>query len=174
MSTSVSHLAESEVYDILRNDRRRSVIHCLRATGGTMTVGSLADTIAADEADESPPPRNIRQSVYVSLHQTHLPKLDEAGVVAFDPASNEVRLLDGAEEVTAYLETSATDTPSRRRPTLVFGLAVAGVCLVTVSLLEVPVVSVVAPAHWALLVLGAIASTVALEVVRTVRTRIER
>jgi hypothetical protein len=174
MSTSVSHLAESEVYDILRNDRRRSVIHCLRATGGTRTVGSLADTIAADEADESPPPRNVRQSVYVSLHQTHLPKLDDAGVVAFDPAANEVRLLDGAEEVAAYLETSATDTASSRRPILVFGLAVVGLCLVFVSLLEVPVVSSVAPAHWALLVFGAIAGAVAPEAVRAVRSRTER
>ncbi|SEO72520.1 hypothetical protein SAMN04487948_104379 [Halogranum amylolyticum] len=167
MSTTVPSLAESEVYDILRNDRRRSVIHCLRATGGTRTVGDLADTIAASEADESPPPRNVRQSVYVSLHQTHLPKLDEAGIVAFDPAANEVRLLDGVEEVEAYLTTSTADAPTRPAPRLVLGLAVLGVSLVAVSLLDVPLVSAVRPVHWALVVLVAIAALALLAIVRT-------
>lgn len=174
MSTSAPRLTESEVYDILRNDRRRSVIQQLRSADGVLTVGDLADAIAASETAESPPPRNIRQSVYVSLHQTHLPKLDAARIVAFDPVANEVCLLDGVDAVAGYLGTQTADTPSRPRAVLVFVLAVLGVCLVAVSLLDTPLVSSVAPAHWALLVFTAIAGTTVQEAVHAVRRRTER
>jgi hypothetical protein len=56
----------------------------------------------------------------------------------------------------------------------VFVLAVLGVCLVVVSLLDTPLVSAVAPAHWALLVFTVIAGTAVHEVVDAVRRRVER
>ena len=102
--TGDTQMDQSEVYDILRNDRRRHVIEQLREEGGRASVGDLADTIAEMESGESPPPRNVRQSVYVSLHQTHLPKLDEAGVISYESVSKHVELLEGAEEVTVYME----------------------------------------------------------------------
>jgi len=76
-----TELAASEIHDVLRNDRRRLVLERLRAGDGTETVSDLSEHIGAIEADESPPPRNVRQSVYVSLHQTHLPKLDKLGII---------------------------------------------------------------------------------------------
>ncbi|RDI72890.1 DUF7344 domain-containing protein [Halopelagius longus] len=97
-------LAETEIHDVLRNDRRRLVIERLRDESGEETVADLAEWIASIESGESPPPRNIRQSVYVSLHQTHLPKLDELGIVRYDDDEKRVAIADGADEVAVYME----------------------------------------------------------------------
>ncbi|MFC5366347.1 DUF7344 domain-containing protein [Salinirubrum litoreum] len=136
-------LDESEVYDILRNDRRRFVIEHLKQSSGRATVGSLADQLASEESGESPPPKNVRQSVYVSLHQTHLPRLDEAGVVAYDPDSKEVELLDGADAVTVYMEVVEEYGLSTNE--LYVALSVLGLLSVLASLVAVPGFGWVAP-----------------------------
>ena len=78
-ATAESQLAPVEIHDVLSNERRQKVLELLRDNGhdGSMTARELSERIAEHETGESPPPRNIRQSAYVSLHQTHLPKLDE-------------------------------------------------------------------------------------------------
>ncbi|MEF8773057.1 DUF7344 domain-containing protein, partial [Halodesulfurarchaeum sp.] len=63
-------LAETKIHDILRNDRRRRVLEHLQESVGSVTLRELAETIAANEANQSPPPRALRESVYNSLHQT--------------------------------------------------------------------------------------------------------
>jgi hypothetical protein len=97
-------LEEAEIHDVLRNSRRRRVIERLRGGSGEESVADLAELIATAESEESPPPRNVRQSVYVSLHQTHLPKLDELGIVAYDSDEKRVAVADGANEVAVYME----------------------------------------------------------------------
>ena len=97
-------LAASEIHDVLRNDRRRLVLERLRADGGTETVADLAERIGAIESGETPPPRNVRQSVYVSLHQTHLPKLDELEIIEYDPDAKTVTLAENADDVAVYME----------------------------------------------------------------------
>lgn len=103
MSEGSSTLAEGEVHDILRNDRRRAVIDFLSEGDGNATIRELSEHIAALESGEDPPPRNVRQSVYVSLHQTHLPKLEGLGVVDYDTDSKDVELQDQATCVEAYM-----------------------------------------------------------------------
>ena len=98
------NLAASEIHDVLRNDRRRLVLERLRSDGGVETVADLAERIGAIESGESPPPRNVRQSVYVSLHQTHLPKLDELEIVEYDPDAKTVTLAENADDVAVYME----------------------------------------------------------------------
>ena len=71
-----TELEAVEIHDVLSNERRQMVLDRLRESGGTMSARDLSEYIAERETGESPPPRNIRQSAYVSLHQTHLPKLD--------------------------------------------------------------------------------------------------
>jgi len=101
-----STLTQSEVHDVLRNERRRHVIERL-AEQDTDSVRNLAEHIASIESGESPPPRNVRQSVYVSLHQTHLPKLDDLEIVVYDDDAKEVWLSDRADEVLVYLDGDA-------------------------------------------------------------------
>ncbi len=99
-----AELEESTIHDVLRNDRRRLVIETLRAGAGSEELGDLAEAVAARESGTEPPPPNKRQSVYVSLHQTHLPKLDSLNIVEYDDDRRQVALLDRVEEIEVYME----------------------------------------------------------------------
>ena len=99
-----SELAPSEIHNVLRNDRRRHAIRHLRRTDGPISVDTLAEHIAALETDESPPPRDVRKSVYVSLHQTHLPKLNDLEIIDYDQREQMLELCERAEEVEVYME----------------------------------------------------------------------
>jgi hypothetical protein len=136
-------LDASEIHDVLRNDRRRLVLERLRSADGTETVSDLSEHIGGIEADESPPPRNVRQSVYVSLHQTHLPKLDELGIVEYDPDGKTVSLDDNADDVAVYMEVVPRYGLSWAEYYL--GLGILGTLSLTASLLGVPVLRLAAP-----------------------------
>jgi predicted transcriptional regulator len=97
-------LDQGEIHDVLRNTRRRLVLERLRETEGPETVRDLSEYIAGVESGETPAPRNVRQSVYVSLHQTHLPKLDDLGIVTYDSNAKEVSLAERADELAVYME----------------------------------------------------------------------
>jgi hypothetical protein len=97
-------LEEGDIHDVLRNDRRRLAIEALRDRNGEASVRGLAEEVAARETGEDPPPENKRQSVYVSLHQTHLPKLDGLGIIDYDDDSKSVTLAERVDEVEVYME----------------------------------------------------------------------
>jgi len=97
-------LSAKEVHDILRNDRRRAVIKHLQGQLGEVSLRDLSERIAERESGESPAPRGLRESVYNSLHQTHLPKLDEREIIDYDRNRKTVELLEGARHVDVYME----------------------------------------------------------------------
>jgi hypothetical protein len=79
-------LSRDDVYHILQTKRRRDVLRYLRDAEGPVRLRELAEQVAAWEqgttvddlsADE-------RQRVYISLYQSHLPKLDGCGIVDYD------------------------------------------------------------------------------------------
>jgi len=114
---------EGEIHDILRNDRRRAAITVLDEEGGSATIRELSERIATLESDEDPPPRNLRQSVYVSLHQTHLPKLDALDIVDYDTDTKNVVLREESAHVKAHMG----PPESERWPfLLVIGVSVLG------------------------------------------------
>lgn len=80
-----------ELFDVLSNRRRRYALHALSRDGAT-DIGSLAELIAAWENDR--PVAEVtsaeRKRVYTALQQSHLPKLERTGLVAFDPESGRV------------------------------------------------------------------------------------
>lgn len=105
MAETTPRLDETEIHDVLRNDRRRLTLRCLRETEDmALSLGELSERVAALETGESPPPRDKRQSVYVSLQQTHLPKLEELDVVEYDTDRKSVSLRDRVEEIEVYME----------------------------------------------------------------------
>lgn len=97
-------LAPAVIHDILSNSRRRAVISHLKEETGTMTVRDLASHIAERESGTSPPPRNVQKSVYNSLIQTHLPKLDREDVVDYDENRKTVSVSESARDVDIYME----------------------------------------------------------------------
>lgn len=93
-----------EIHDILRNRRRRRTIRHLRSRLEPVSLRELSERIAETESGESPAPRDLRESVYNSLHQTHLPKLDRHGIIAYDEDRKVIELRGGANHVDIYME----------------------------------------------------------------------
>jgi len=91
---------------MLSNQRRRYVLYHLHRTRETVSLRDLAEQIAAWENDVPISELNYKQRkrVYTSLHQTHLPKLDEADIVDYDRDRGTVTLADRAAELDGYLE----------------------------------------------------------------------
>lgn len=129
-------LSEYEIHDVLRNERRTQTLKTLSQTGETMTLRELSERLAALETGETPPPRNIRESVYNSLHQVHLPKLDELGVVEYDRNRKLVSLAEGYSQVTIHMEVTSADNVSWATYYLVLGILALG----TVALSSIGVV----------------------------------
>jgi hypothetical protein len=140
-------LSEEEIYDILSNSRRRAALQQLTGSGeGTMSLRELSVRLASEESNQSPPPQRLRESVYSSLQQTHLPLLDELGVIRYDRATHTISLCDCAREVGRYME----ETPYHGITwgELYRGLGIASLLVVLAALLEAPVVSGVDPILW--------------------------
>jgi len=100
-------LSRDDVFSILSNRRRRDVLRYLRRDAESASLGDLAERIAAWENDIPVAEVDYKQRkrVYTSLHQTHLPKLDEAGIVEYDRNRGTITLTDRAAELEAYLST---------------------------------------------------------------------
>lgn len=112
MSESDSEsLSQGVIYDILSSPRRRFVLYYLREHGGEATVSELADEVAAWENDLAVDALSDKQRkrAYVSLYQTHIPKLAEVGIIDYDKDSGLVRMTDRANRVNRYLVAEEPD-----------------------------------------------------------------
>ncbi|MDR5657347.1 hypothetical protein RH831_09155 [Halodesulfurarchaeum sp. HSR-GB] len=97
-----NRLPEPEIHDVLRNERRRAALQCLRERAGEAHINELTNAIVHREAGPETDTKSLKQSVYSSLHQTHIPKLEAADVVAYDEDANVVRLTTNSREVDRY------------------------------------------------------------------------
>ncbi|WP_425606489.1 DUF7344 domain-containing protein [Halomontanus rarus] len=79
-------LSTDDVFHVLQTKRRRDVLRYLQDTSGPVRMRDLAEQVAAWEQQTSIEAlsSNERQRVYISLYQSHLPKLDEEGIVTYD------------------------------------------------------------------------------------------
>lgn len=146
-SQSTTSLSAEEIHTVLSNSRRREVIKQLQTNGDGMAARELAERIAELESGESPAPRNKRQSAYVALQQTHLPKLDKLGIIEYDSQSKHVRLRDSVAQVTEYMREASPHSASQ--PDLFLGIGVLGLLLVLGSDIGLPVLGAVPPQYWA-------------------------
>jgi len=87
--------------------RRRELLRALDRVDGEASVGDLTAEIAAGEHGEDAAARE-RKTVYVSLYQTHIPRLAEAGVLVYDAREKTVRLTERGELLLAYLRFDPT------------------------------------------------------------------
>ncbi|MFB6302108.1 MAG: ArsR family transcriptional regulator [Haloferacaceae archaeon] len=95
------------VFGILQNERRRRVLRYLQEHEST-TQGELAEHVAAIENDV--PRKSLtstqRKRVYVSLYQSHLPKLRDAGAVEYDADRGTVERVPETDEFLQYLDSA--------------------------------------------------------------------
>ena len=66
----------------------------------------MSEQIAAWENDEAieEDTADERRRVYVSLHQTHLPRMDEAGVLQYENSRDTIELTERGESLRVYME----------------------------------------------------------------------
>lgn len=113
MAQEQDELTQDLVFDILSSPRRRYVLYYLRETGAAVALNDLAEQVAAWE-NETPVDElsdQERKRVYVSLYQTHIPKLDSVGIVEYDQQSGMVSLTDRVHRIDDYL--TETNRPIR-------------------------------------------------------------
>lgn len=103
-------LEKDVVFEILKNQRRRRVLQYLIEHGET-ELGTLAEAIAAEENDTTVEEISAdeRKRVYIGLYQTHLPKMDDSGVVRYDQNDGVVSAGPAIDQLSPYLETAADD-----------------------------------------------------------------
>lgn len=126
-------ISQDVMFDILSNARRRYVLHYLRQTDGPVDLGELSQELAAWENETSVEEltKQQRKRVYVSLYQTHIQKLADAGVVEYDQDSGMVALANGAAEIGQYL--SVVDDEERARWQEAY-IALAALCGIVYAL----------------------------------------
>lgn len=100
----VADIPADDVFDLLSSGRRRNVLERLRVVGEPVTVTELAESVAAIENSVAPDELTDKQRkrVYVSLYQTHVPKLDDMGIVEYDRDEGTVTLTERGVALTDY------------------------------------------------------------------------
>jgi DNA-binding transcriptional ArsR family regulator len=134
----MTELPKDELFRILSNSRRRYIIYYLHEAGDEMSLKELATRIAAVENDTAVEEvtDEERQRVYISLYQTHLPKLEEAEIVSYDDEERIVALTpQTAREGFFWMQTSE---PSRSWALYYAALGVVGWLFVIGRGLAVP------------------------------------
>lgn len=121
--TTRDELSRDTLFSLLSNPRRRFVIRYLYRADESVTLQELATEVAAWENQTEPEKLTDqeRKRVYVSLYQTHVPKLEEVGVIEYDNDSGEITLTERTQGVRKYLDGDVED----RRPWELYYLALA-------------------------------------------------
>ena len=102
-----TEITEDELFDVLANQRRRFAVHLLkREAEETIAIGEMAEQIAAweNDIDAAEITGNERKRVYTALQQSHLPKMDDAGVVNFNKNRGTIEPTGALEDVDVYLD----------------------------------------------------------------------
>ncbi|MCU4924906.1 ArsR family transcriptional regulator [Halobacteria archaeon AArc-dxtr1] len=135
-------LSKDVIFELLKNRRRREVLVYLLEAEGTVTLGELAEQIAAWENDTevNALSSDQRKRVYVALYQTHLPKMDDAGIVEYDQDRGLIELSDNADLLMMYLDTD--NQRQDRWDRFYVGLSVIGLGLLSGAFLGIPPFSI--------------------------------
>ncbi|MBX0294032.1 DUF7344 domain-containing protein [Haloarcula nitratireducens] len=110
VDSTAAPLTDSELFDILKNERRRATLSLLFASDeASVSVSSVSEHVAARENDTTVDSlgEQQRKRVYVSLYQCHLPKMDGLGIVEFDRETGTVALGPNSTVLSGYLDGEA-------------------------------------------------------------------
>lgn len=100
-------LSREEIFEVLSNHRRRCTLRYLKQIkNDTAELREIVDFVTAAETGKpiEKVGSNTRKCVYTALRQSHLPKLDEVGIIEYDSSRGTVTLTDGIKEVHMYME----------------------------------------------------------------------
>lgn len=83
---------DEQLVRLIADARNRAILTILHEVARPLSTAELVnhlsehDELAGDVSDEN----DDREALYIALHHNHLPKLDEAGLIDYDPAENVV------------------------------------------------------------------------------------
>ena len=161
---------QGEIFDLLSNQRRRYTLHYCKREDEPVTLGDLAEHVAAWELDKEVEEITSaeRKRVYTSLQQTHLPTLERADVIEFDDRT--IELTDEAAELDVYLDI----VPSDSIPWGVYylGLTAVGAIVMAGLWLEVVPTNPIPELGWATLVFALFGISAVVHVVQNRRMRL--
>jgi DNA-binding transcriptional ArsR family regulator len=102
----VEPLSTDDIFKTLSNRRRRYVLHYLRQSNDNVPMRVLSEQLAAWENGIEPSQvrPKARKRLYTALHQTHLPKMDQFGVVEYDKDRGIISLTDSMGQFDTYLD----------------------------------------------------------------------
>jgi DNA-binding transcriptional ArsR family regulator len=81
----------SDVYDVLTHRRRRMVLYELDDRDGPVSLSTLVDALVEwERTDDEPPPV---EEVRATLLSEHLPKMERAELVEYEPETQRVSFL---------------------------------------------------------------------------------
>ena len=144
-------LSKGEIFEVLQNKRRRFVLQYLRRHGGPVDLGELATQVAAWEYETSCDgiSKTQRKRVYTTLQQTHLPRMADVGIVAYNSDDGTIDTTPQTDDLTVYLEI----VPGGEFPWREYYLSLGAVSLAIVATLWVGVYpfTEISPLLWATL-----------------------
>jgi DNA-binding transcriptional ArsR family regulator len=173
-------LSKDVIFELLKNRRRREVLAYLLEADETVTLGELAEQIAAweNDTDVKALSSDQRKRVYVALYQTHLPKMDDAGIVEYDQDRGLITLADNADLLMMYLDTDThqQDRWDRWYALLsIFGIVVVAAATVGLPpLAAVPTMALAGAVVGAFSVLTVVHAVTNRQVERTVNGKLSR
>lgn len=146
-------LPVDEIFHILQNERRRMVLEYLQETDSSVRMRDVAEQVAAWENDTTVEEltSDQRQRVYIPLYQSHLPKLDKAGIIDYQQNRGVVERRPLARQLDYYLNAdsntnTATATGNERGTDwddYYIGAAGAGAILLLGAIFELPLLSII-------------------------------
>lgn len=149
-----TQLSKAEIFDVLQNQRRRYVLQYLKRFEEPVSLSDLATQVAAWEYRT--PVEDVtneqKKRVYTTLQQTHLTKMEKAGIIEYDPAQNRIERTPHTEELTVYLEiVSNSEFPWRE-----FYLSLGAICSAIVAALWTGLypLTLLSPLQWATVFAG--------------------
>jgi hypothetical protein len=104
-------ISKGETFEVLRNRRRRYVLHYLKRYGGPVSLSDLATQVAAWEYDRDVEhvSSDEHRRVYTTLQQTHLEKMEQVGIIDYDASEGVVSRTQHTDDLTVYLEVVSDD-----------------------------------------------------------------
>lgn len=104
--------SKETIFNLLRNGRRRYLLQYLETQEGVVRLGDLADALANWEMEDEDAyvTHKDRKRAYVSLYQTHLPKLDDANIIDYNQPRGTIELGPDYQYVQEYLHHSHSGT----------------------------------------------------------------
>jgi hypothetical protein len=99
-------ITREQIFELLSNERRRHVLRYFWENEGEAGLGPLATQVAAWENDVAPEAvtSTQRKRAYSALQQSHLPKMDGAGIVSYDSDRGVIVPSDAVADLDIYME----------------------------------------------------------------------